>query len=190
MEKRPTCEECKRPLKVCMCPGLPETPVSVLQHKVVILQHPSEKKQAFSSVRVLQKCIDVDVKVGREFQGMHLDNPVVVFPSKNARNEFPQDTKTLVFLDGTWNFAKKLYNRNPWLHSFPTVVLNQQQAPLYAPLRNPPKPGLISTAEAVMYSLQTLGEEAPHQAILNALTYIVDKEVAQQTQARLKREVN
>jgi len=41
--KRPTCPSCGRPLRVCYCAALPQQPV-VLGGHVLLLQHPNERK--------------------------------------------------------------------------------------------------------------------------------------------------
>ena len=45
------CERCLRPLKTCLCPHLPATPLAI-RTTVVVLQHPAEKKRRLQTARL------------------------------------------------------------------------------------------------------------------------------------------
>ncbi len=62
---RKRCEGCDRPVAVCLCDHWVQVTSPV---KVVILQHPSERKQALATVPILQHCLSpLMVWVGEEF---------------------------------------------------------------------------------------------------------------------------
>ena len=65
MAKRKMCSGCSRPVSVCLCEHFVslQAPCNVL-----ILQHPSEQKQALATVPILQHCIrNLQVRVGEVF---------------------------------------------------------------------------------------------------------------------------
>ncbi|OMJ78179.1 hypothetical protein SteCoe_22071 [Stentor coeruleus] len=174
--KRSVCENCKRPTKVCYCPGLPKEKLS-LKADLVIFQDPREDKQAFNSVRLLERSIEnVTIFKGRVFFEQQFNNPVLLYPSKNASNTLPEHVGTIILIDATWKFAKNLYNKNPWLKNLPTVVLQPVHEPIYAALRKPPKEGLISTAEALILILEFIGDLDNSNSLRSALKYAVDAE--------------
>lgn len=55
---------------------------------------------------------------------------------------------TYVVIDGTWQQARKIYNRSPYLHALPTVALQPSEPSVYTLRRNQIDGGLC-TAEAV-----------------------------------------
>ena len=62
---RKLCDQCDRPENVCLCAHLVNLQAPC---KVLILQHPSEQKQALATVPILQKCLSpLQVWVGKEF---------------------------------------------------------------------------------------------------------------------------
>jgi len=58
------------------------------------------------------------------------------------------DPHTYVVVDGTWQQARKIYNRSPYLHGLPTVALEPDEPSVYTLRRNQIGGGLC-TAEAV-----------------------------------------
>lgn len=103
-------------------------------------------------------------------------DPVLLYPSKNASDTLPERVGTIILIDATWSFARSLYNKNPWLGNIPTVVLQPVHEPIYAALRKPPKPGLVSTAEALILLLELIGDLDNSSALRSALKYAVDAE--------------
>jgi DTW domain-containing protein YfiP len=118
---------------------------------------------------------------------MSFEDPVLLYPSKTATSIFPDSVKTIVLIDATWSFAKSLYNKNPWLSSLPTVVLKPVNEPIYAPLRLPPKPGLVSTAEALILMLEAIGDLESSNALRSALQHAVTVETFQNKAFNSKR---
>lgn len=59
-----------------------------------------------------------------------------------------REPDTYVVIDGTWQQARKIYNRSPYLHALPTIALEPTEASVYTLRRNQIGGGLC-TAEAV-----------------------------------------
>ena len=60
----------------------------------------------------------------------------------------------LIFLDGTWRKAYKLWQTLTWLHAVPTFHFSNPPKGRYA-IRKAPKEEALSTLEAVAYALET-----------------------------------
>ena len=56
---------------------------------------------------------------------------------------------TFVVIDATWQEARKIYNKSPYLQAAQKISLSSQDPSLYK-LRRNQKPGGLSTAESVM----------------------------------------
>ncbi|OOE88852.1 tRNA-uridine aminocarboxypropyltransferase [Salinivibrio sharmensis] len=62
-----------------------------------------------------------------------------------------------VVLDATWQQARKMLNKSPWLHRLPRVSLPSTAASQYTLRRNQP-PGHLCTSEAVSGLLRSQGD--------------------------------
>lgn len=165
---RKLCEHCQRPLAVCICPYLVKLQAPC---RLLILQHPSEQKQALATVPLLQLCIQpLDVLVGEEFEHLEvvqalLDNPQscrVLFPTANSREwnlteqaSGVDGVETLIIIDGTWRKAKRIWHMNPWLSKLPCVHLSNIPKSQYQ-IRSSSVDGGVSTLEAVMHGCHYL----------------------------------
>ncbi len=62
----------------------------------------------------------------------------------------------IVLLDGTWQQAKTLWWRNPWLLKLRRIVLNPGERARYGRVRREPRPEALSTLEAAALALKHL----------------------------------
>jgi DTW domain-containing protein YfiP len=81
----------------------------------------------------------------------------------------------VVLLDGSWNEAKTLWWRNPWLLKLRRLVLNPSRPSRYGRLRREPRRAALSTIEAAALVLKYLdgGTEA-EAALLAALDDLIE----------------
>ncbi len=160
---RKLCNRCQRPLKVCLCAHLVNLQAPF---KVLILQHPSEQKQALATVPLLQLCLSpLQVLVAETFSDSEViqalvknkQNCRVLFPSENSQawelggavvEPSLEEIETLIVLDGTWRKAKKMWHLNPWLHDFPCISLTNVPDSQYQ-IRSSSVAGGVSTLEAI-----------------------------------------
>ncbi len=160
---RKLCNRCQRPLKVCLCAHLVKLQAPF---KVLILQHPSEQKQALATVPLLQLCLSpLQVLVAETFSDSEVvqalvrnkQNCRVLFPSENSQawelgecvaEPNLEAIETLIVLDGTWRKAKKMWHLNPWLHDFPCISLINVPDSQYQ-IRSSSVAGGVSTLEAI-----------------------------------------
>lgn len=84
----------------------------------------------------------------------------LVYPAdKNPQAADQQAFKHYILIDSTWQEARKIYNRSPYLHSLPCVQLPVTQASRYS-LRRNQKAGGLCTAETAMALLARAGDQA------------------------------
>jgi len=96
---RVPCTRCERPIVVCICAGLPPTPLKLARSRVIVLQHPHELRRKNRSLPIVRYCLSDDdygmtVVVGRKLgdkvDPLVLDwiqddlSVLLVFPSKDA----------------------------------------------------------------------------------------------------------
>ena len=79
--------------------------------------------------------------------------------ASTAEQKSETDIKGLVVLDGTWQEARKIFNKSPYLHNLPRIGLQVKRASRYNLRRNQQTEGLC-TAECVIHLLQVLGRDS------------------------------
>ena len=186
------CDQCQRPLNVCICECLVSLKAPC---NIVILQHPSEQKQPLATVPILKLCLsNLKVIVGEEL-GQHPDvqdliaapdGVAVIYPGRNAEqwdlkipflnSELADIPKTLIVLDGTWRKAKLLWFNNPWLQSFRIVALKGIPESEYL-VRSSKIEGGVSTLEAVMHSCNFISQSNHYDELMNPFKAMVDWQI-------------
>lgn len=97
---------------------------------------------------------------------------LLLFPSEQSVDvsdivaDYPLDNKKLLFiiLDGTWQEAKKMMNKSPWLQSIPQVHLTSSLDSAYTLRRNQDS-GHLCTCEVGSLLLDQLGEAEQAQQL-------------------------
>lgn len=173
--RRPTCPQCARPLRTCLCRWV--TPVDN-RVDVLILQHPLEVGQAKGSAVLLQRSLrNSRLSTGEQFDAADLDTllhaggrtSVLLYPDDpetvQAVDNPPVPTEAarlrLVVLDGTWRKSRKLLHLNPALQRLPRLALTEPPPSQYT-IRKAHRPDQLSTLEATCLALAQL-ESAPER---------------------------
>lgn len=195
---RVLCPQCEYPKGNCLCEFL--TPASH-QTQVVVLQHPSEVKNAKNTVRLLNLISDnATIIVGESEQDFaelrqqvttNTSSYAVLFPCEEAMdlNELETNStlslKHLIVIDGTWKKAKKILMLNPWLNDITKVSFTEELDSNYR-IRSTTVDGGLSTIEAVAYALNKIEgcATAPFIRALNGLTHSFTKRMPEQIKAR------
>lgn len=175
LSKRVMCEICHYPLKTCVC--------SAVRHvanktRIIILQDKNELKNAKNTVRLLALSLQNisiiqsdDVDGLNAVKGIFLNEPMnvaLVFPSPDSRGfesaylsvpsnqAIATDTvKHVIFIDGTWRKAKRLYLSHDWLQRIPSFHFEQALQGQYR-IRKTSIDNGLSTLEAVAYVLANI----------------------------------
>lgn len=195
---RVLCNKCEYPSDNCLCEYL--TPATH-QTRIIILQHPSEVKNAKSTVRLLNLISkNVTIIIGESEQDFaevkqHIMSDkssfAVLFPSDEAIDlDNIESTQTLslnnlIVIDGTWKKAKKVLMLNPWLNDITKVSFGQELNSEYQ-IRSTSVNGGLSTIEAVAHSLNKIENcsIAPFIQALNGLKHSFTKRMPDQVKAR------
>ncbi len=170
---RAYCTLCHRPQVSCICHLFTSVNNSV---HLVVLQHPSEVKQAKGTVTLLaNSLVSAQVFVGEDFteeQGLlstlskYQGQTALLYPSELATTIVAQVNsvnkpviRCIILLDGTWKKAYRLFMVNRFLHSLPHLKLPSDIQGRYQ-IRQTKKQGALSTLEASCYALGLL-ENSP-----------------------------
>ncbi|KAB7500518.1 DTW domain-containing protein 2 [Armadillidium nasatum] len=175
-EKRPMCETCGRPSGVCWCRNLNGEKVST-NCRVFILQHPHEEKRCLRTVPILEALIpkeNCSVIKGKKFNPSRCpelknelsnENSILMYPGQNAVDiedlppvGGPQLPYNIFILDGTWQQAKSMFFRNPYLRDLKQVRLSGRHISEYV-IRRQPTDDALSTVEVVAVALSTLEQD-------------------------------
>lgn len=166
--QRTRCKRCLYPGVTCVC----ESISAVNCHTSIdILQHPSETKNAKNTARLAKLCIPHSkIWIGegpKDFGDLRQqlsseERPIaVIFPAPEAIdiNEFSaafnaEQYARLVFLDGTWKKAYKMWQLNSWLHNYRTLKISDEKGQYH--IRKAPREGCLSTIESICYCIESL----------------------------------
>lgn len=62
--KRKTCQTCKRPTpQTCICTALPSKPIQLSRSRVIVLQHPNERKRKNAFLPLIELCLQCNSSV-------------------------------------------------------------------------------------------------------------------------------
>ncbi|XP_015608994.1 DTW domain-containing protein 2 isoform X2 [Cephus cinctus] len=190
-DMRDKCIQCRRPVAVCWCPGLPKNPLNPAS-RLIILQHPAEVKRCLRTAPMLTlalehgKCLTFR---GKKFplpkhegltEILKDENTVLLYPSPGAiaLDELTpvgtnaQKPYNLVLLDGTWPQAKAIYHSSPALYFLRACKLVGVSTSEYV-IRTQPTEGCLSTLETGALALSIL-ERTPRikEEMLGPLHYL------------------
>ena len=182
-EPRAMCETCGRPRLVCWCGHV--RPLTT-KTRVVILQHPRERKVPINTARIAARCLP-----GAELHvGIHFPDPAVLgdperpaallYPGEGAidvEENPPKGPITLVVVDGTWWQAKKLVNQNPALKALPRYAFRPHSPSNYR-IRREPHEDYVSTIEALVHMLSVLEGDDRFLTMLDPFRAMVDAQLA------------
>ena len=193
---RELCQRCEYPIQTCLCDALTQV---AHKTKVIILQHPSEVKNAKNTVRLLKLMSNnTSILIGESEQDFNEIKQQILANKQDYALLFPGDDavvlseqvqtssfRCLIVIDGTWKKAKKLLLLNPWLNDLPKVSFNQSVVSEYQ-IRSTSVQGGLSTIEAVAYSLNEIENcsTAPFIRALNGLKHSFTKRMPEQIKAR------
>jgi DTW domain-containing protein YfiP/GNAT superfamily N-acetyltransferase len=177
-------------VSVCYCAAL--TTLDTVT-RVVILQHPRERRMAIGTARMASLCLpEARLHVGvrwdesPELRAALSDParpPILLYPGPGARDilaDPPAGPVTLIVVDGTWSQTKSVVRDNPVLASLPRFAFAAPTPSEYR-IRREPRDDYVSTIEALMHVLGALeGDPARFRALLAPFRAMVDAHLAAQ----------
>lgn len=156
-----------------------------------LLTHPRELKRTTNSGTVVLKSLgDQDVKLipwernrpDRELLSVSQEeNSVLIYHDPRGEN-IPAGgdltgIENFILLDGTWQEARKMYNKSPYLHEMKRYVLPVENESLYNIRRNQTAGGLC-TAECVIEILKIRQESEKAGALLQNFLFFLKEMIS------------
>ncbi|HSC66393.1 MAG TPA: tRNA-uridine aminocarboxypropyltransferase [Cellvibrio sp.] len=196
--KRPTCGNCKRPARNCICRLV--APVSNII-EILILQHQEEASNSKNTAGLLHLCLqNSQLRVGESFDPTQLESwlfsgskqPLLLYPDLPefkalglappqpfpSPNEFSCNQLRLVLIDATWRKSRKMLYLNPALQSLPRLVLANVPTSIYK-IRKAHNKNQLSTLEASCYALQQLEQrQVDYAPVMAAMSRFVMQQSA------------
>jgi DTW domain-containing protein YfiP len=77
------------------------------------------------------------------------ENTALLYPVDDADDAPIESFENIILLDATWQEARKMFNKSPYLQNLPRAHIKPRQASQYQLRRNQPEGGLC-TAECVV----------------------------------------
>lgn len=186
---RAICESCEYTLSTCICDSI--SPIAT-SHKLVVLQHPQEAKNAKNTARLLPLLTaNFQLHQGESEQDFkHVVGPLcdakafVLFPTDSsvaietvARSHPGSSATTLVLIDATWRKALKMWHLNPWLSQLRSLHFSIPPQSRYK-IRKAKRVDSLSTLEAAAYGLECLtGEDM--SAAFNVMDAMIEHKLRQ-----------
>ena len=191
---RPRCPRCRRPVELCLCHLLP----ALCPHtRVVVIQHPDERKHALNTARLLVAGLHnarlvIAEQLPPEWREQLADpgwHTRLLFPGPNVPVLDPgadSRPQCLVLLDGTWRKARKILYLNPVLQDLPHVALPPGLQSRYR-VRKAPMEGALSTVEAGAGALTIIEPGVDFSPLLSPFEALIDAQIDAMGAERFKR---
>ncbi len=174
---RQYCKKCLKVSEACYCQYIKSISNS---KKIIILQHPTEVAHPLGTAKMAELTFkNIDLFVGEDFNECSKlksllinSRPALFKPGQESVSyeEAHIDFDTLIFLDGTWKKANKIYYMNRFLQEMPHVSFNGKYSSIYR-LRKEPKENYLSTFEAILKTCE-IDSNKDLSSSLKALEYI------------------
>lgn len=172
---------------MCLCGRLPRL---APRTRVLILQHPRERRVAIGTARMAARCLEgATVVCGTDVEGHEavteaLSDPerraVLLWPGPDAVEVGSADLVgplTLVVVDGTWSTARRMLHFNPRVAALPRLRIAPAQPSEYR-IRREPRAECLSTIEALATALGAIeGDPAAYAAMLEPFRAMVDTQL-------------
>ena len=170
------CPRCLLLARVCVCADIPRIENRT---EIVIVRHISERFRSSNSGRVAAlalaraRLLDHGGDAPLADDGLRAPGTWLVFPEGEPRRVAPAPPpERLVFLDATWQQARRMRRRLPALRGLPILHLAIDEVPA-ARLRESPGAGRVSTIEAIAQALRLVEGEAPAAALERLFAVLV-----------------
>ncbi|MDD1826651.1 DTW domain-containing protein [Photobacterium sp. ZSDE20] len=183
MSNQQTCSGCGFTHQ-CICHRIPSTDSQI---HVVLLTHENELSRDTNTGKLLQQSLEQCESFvwqrktpPAELMTLLEDEtrqPFLLFPSDESvecqqavLNKANDREPLFIILDGTWQEAKKMLNKSPWLQAIPQIHLDITSESSYTLRRNQDS-GHLCTCEVGVELLKALGEKEPARLINDYYQY-------------------
>lgn len=166
---------------------------------VIVLQHPDEIKNAKGSAIIANLYLkNYQSWVGEDFSkhkgledlvAKQSDNSFLIYPNENSltlqtcfgpRGEEVKQKSlgcNLIFIDGSWRKAKRIWHSTPCLKQLKSISLTASQNSNYR-IRKIPKQGYMSTIESIVACLGYVeGNRDKYRPLQNIFNKMIDAQI-------------
>lgn len=173
-----TCEFCGVPMINCICSRVEkintEAQIWILSSQKEVIRPTNTARliklvnKDSTEIFVWERTVQPD-KLIELIEGGDFD-VYLLFPAdeenKHREKKFEKDNRRTAFIiiDGTWQEARKIFNRSPYLRELPLLTLNLDNESSFKLRRGIPEGG-ICTIEAAMKVLELNGEHSFAKAL-------------------------
>lgn len=201
MSKRKQCAVCEKALAACICQQITVIDSDI---ELIILQHPTEVKNAIGTARILNLSLpQCQIIIGEDFTVNTQLNKILNDPQRECFLLYPGESsvsveelrstaitkpkRTFILLDGTWRKAYKMYQSSVNLHAIAAIKLDAEQVSKYT-IRQTSIEGGLSTVEAGCLLLSTLDENPQkYKPLLTAFEYMINFQISQMPKGLFKK---
>ncbi|MCV2403733.1 DTW domain-containing protein [Marinomonas sp. C2222] len=131
--------------------------------KIWLLTHSEELKKTTGTGPLVKELLKHECEIiewsrvepNQKIIELSAEDTVLIYPSDSMENSTVHSTSivnNIIIIDGTWQQARKIYNRSPYLKAFPHYEI-QGESSIYSKRQNQKNTGLC-TAEVAIYSLK------------------------------------
>ncbi len=183
--KRPCCNTCLRPLKVCYCHTI-ETiknawPVHILQHNTEINKAVATARIAALSLRHCELILADNVQRDSMLHSRLLQlKPLLIYPGEDSVDVTDinaEHIRPLLFIDGTWRKTRRMLHESPLLSSLPKVSFTTASESIYR-IRKVPHKHALSTVESIAHVLSVLESDAQkYSPLLSSMKWMIDQQI-------------
>ncbi|MBC7539238.1 MAG: DTW domain-containing protein [Bacteriovorax sp.] len=186
MNKRVVCPLCEYILARCLCSTL--MPIDNTT-KIIILQHPSETGHALNTVSLMKKSfLNLDLFIGEDFSehqelnsliNNHQETICLIFPAGNnivLTSKSEQKITHLIFIDGTWKKARKIFLLSKNLHNLKSYALVPSKPGQYK-IRSSTFEHGLSTLEATLCALESVEKNLDTKSLEDSFLKMIEFQI-------------
>lgn len=148
----------------------------------ILLTHEREFSKKSGSGKLVKKVLGSKCQIvqwSRVEPDNYLENVIdvsktaLLYPKECNDDINIEDIENFILLDGTWQEAKKIYNKTPYLKKFTKLRIDETKQSIYNKRRNQIEGGLC-TAESVISILNSIGEQNKAKQLENELLLFLE----------------
>lgn len=199
MKKRAVCPHCEYILARCLCKTL--KPIDN-KTQLIVLQHPSESQHALNTVRLMKKSfLKIDIIIGENFSEHqelnkiikdHKETIALIFPAEKSiilNSLLSKKITHLLFIDGTWKKAHKMYWLSKNLHELDSYSFIPTTPSRYL-IRTSKIKNALSTLEASIFALEQIEKKLITKSLEDSFLKMIEFQIEKMGEETFRKNYN
>ncbi|MCW9013437.1 MAG: DTW domain-containing protein [Gammaproteobacteria bacterium] len=195
---RAYCYQCHKAKAACICG---QSPAIENQTNIIVLQHPAETSNPKGSAIIAKLYLEkIQLWIGEDFSShsklnqlieQYPHSTAVVYPGENTLsldgfivdssrtivNTYPENPLNLIFIDGNWRKARKIWHLSRNLHKLPCIKIDPESRSNYR-IRKIPDDNYLSSIEAIHFCLSKIeNDQSKFRPLLNIFNNMIDFQI-------------